>query len=179
MKLYRSKFFKNRPYTLISITSFFVMASCHGPGNFPSGRHTGRHKAMKKISLALSRVLLPSLLLSSFHLIYFSHYHHTVTQTLVLWPTSSCEMCALLLHDSLCRCQESCSSWSGVKNCNCLSVKAWQRRCLYGQSILGSSPKRNRKGVVTEERGDICEGCLHLYSFCTANGERESPLEGI
>lgn len=151
---------------------FFVLflsrpVTPRGPWNFPSGRHTGRHKAMKKISPALPRVSLPSLLLSSFHLIYFNHYHHTVAQTLVLWPTSSCEMCALLLHDSLCRCQESCSLCFWVKKCNCLSVKAWQRRCLYGQSMLGSFPKRNRKGIVTGERGHLWRlfsSVLFLYS---------------
>lgn len=114
VKLYRFKFFKNKSLLHPHKHHFFVLflpwtVTPHGPRNFPSGRHTGRHKAMKKISPALSRVLLPFLLLSLFHLIYFNHYHHTVTQTLVLWPTSSCEMCALLLHESLFRCQKSCS----------------------------------------------------------------------
>lgn len=156
--------FKNRYLLYLHKYYLFVLLSSwpatpHGPWNFASGRHTGRHKTVKKISPDLTRVLLPSLLLSSFHLIYFNHQHCTVARTLVLWPTSSCEMCALLLHDSLCRCQESCSSCSWVKKCNCLSVKPWQRGCLYGQSTLGSFPKRNRKG---RERGGICEGCLYL-----------------
>lgn len=115
VKLYRPKFFKNRSLLHPHKHHFFVLflswpVTPYGPWNFPSGKHTGRHKAMKKISPALSRVLHPSLLLSSFHLIYFNHYHHTGTQTLVLWPTSSREMCALLLHGSPCRCQKSCSS---------------------------------------------------------------------
>lgn len=47
----------------------------------------------------------------------------------------------------------------------------------HSRVLLKEEQKRDGDG----ERGDICEGCLHLYSFCTVNGEgeRQSPLEDI
>lgn len=179
VKLYRPKFFKNRSVLHPHKHHFFVLflsrpVTPHGPWNFPSGRHTGRHKAMKKISPALSKFcFLPC---CSPHFIR-SILTNTTTLEHRSWsfgqhPAVKCVLFFCMIHSTGVR--KAAPHSPDSKNV-CLSVKAWQRRCLYRQSTPGSFPKRNRKGIVAGERGDICEGCLHMYSeWRKGKGKRES-----